>query len=254
MTVTAINTRLLAICIAVTLTSVTTEAVAQPKAQKSAEKKQSTEAAEESAEASTDKATSARRNLIDRIRSVQRKTFLKKKRVELYPYLAMDLNDPFYQHYVAGAALAFHLADSFALELRGGAVLGSVEQNSIKLVRVKAGAICEDCPQFKYHGDLNMGWAPIYGKLSLFGESILHFDTYFSVGGGVFATDAGVNPAINLGIGQRYFLSDWVVARVEVRDYVFMDSRNEIADIQNLVLLSLSVSGFFPTSFEYEFR
>jgi len=256
MTVSHKKSWLTALSVSAILMGVTTVARAQPTQEKAkvTEKKESGAEAEETSEALIEKREATRRNLVDRIKSVQRKTFLKKKRVELFPYFAMDLNDPFYQHYVAGAALAFHLVDSFAIELKGGAVLGSVPQNAVKLVRVNEGAICENCPQFKYHGDLNMSWSPIYGKLSLFGESILHFDTYFSVGGGAFATDAGVNPAVNVGIGQRYFLTDWLVTRLELRDYIFMDSRNEIADVQNILLLSFSVSGFFPTSFEYEFR
>ncbi|MEE2903416.1 MAG: outer membrane beta-barrel domain-containing protein [Myxococcota bacterium] len=196
----------------------------------------------------------ARPKLADRIKSVQRKAFLKKKRVELFPFFAMNLNDPFYQHFVGGAALAFHLKDSFALELKGGAVVGTISQDAVKLVRVNEGAICEDCPQMKYHIDANLGWAPIYGKISLLGESIIHFDTYFTAGLGAFATDSGMNPAVNFGIGQRYFLNDWLVGRVEIRDYVFNDSRDQISDLQNVLMLSLSLSGFFPTSFQYEFR
>ena len=209
-------------------------------------------AAEESGKILKEKKT--RPKLADRIKSVQRKAFLKKKRVELFPFFAMNLNDPFYQHFVGGAALAFHLKDSFAIELKGGAVVGTVAQNAVKLVRVNEGAICEDCPQMKYHIDANLGWSPIYGKISLLGESIIHFDTYFTAGLGAFATDLGMNPAVNFGIGQRYFFNDWLVGRIELRDYVFNDSRDQISDLQNVLMLSVSVSGFFPTSFQYEFR
>jgi len=236
------------------LTGLTVQVRAQP---------QSGDAADTSAIEKEEKASDAsllqkkpgeRPKLVDRIKSVQRKTFLKKKRVEIFPFFAMNLNDPFYQHFLAGASLGFHMVDSFSVELKGGAVVGTVNQDAVKLVRVNEGAICEDCPQLKYHADVNLGWSPIYGKISLLGESIVHFDTYFSAGGGIFGTDSGANPALNVGVGQRYFFNDWLVGRVELRDYIFMDSRNEISDIQNILLLSFSVSGFFPTSFEYEFR
>ncbi|MEQ8276620.1 MAG: outer membrane beta-barrel domain-containing protein [Deltaproteobacteria bacterium] len=214
---------------------------------------------ETSAEAEeTDKAVEEREDgkqkLSDRIKSVQRKDFIKKERIEIFPQFALDLNDPFFQHLIVGVAGSYHVADSFAVELRGGFVVASIEQSAIRFVRIETESLIEDPPEFKYHADIDALWAPFYGKISLFGEGILHFDTYVTAGGGAFGTDAGLNPSLNFGIGQRYFINDWLTARVEIRDYIFMDNRGNEADLQNLLVLGFSVSGFFPMSFEYEFQ
>lgn len=88
----------------------------------------------------------------------------------------------------------------------------------------------------------------------------MHFDTYITAGGGVFGTDGsgegglGHHPAGNIGLGIRYFMTDWLIARLEIRDYIFVDTRNESADVQNLLILGFMVAGFFPTSFEHEFE
>jgi outer membrane beta-barrel protein len=198
--------------------------------------------------------TEQKKKLSDRIKSVQRKVFLKRKRVEVFPYFGLDLNDPFYQHFVVGGSVGFHIADSMSVELRGGGVIGSVKQDAIKFVRQETGSLIVDPPQFKANVDLDFAWAPFYGKISLLGEGILHFDTYITAGPGIFATDAGINPAMNVGLGQRYFINDWLVTRVELRDYLFIDTRNGTSDLQNLLMLTFSVSGFFPMSFEYEFQ
>lgn len=195
-----------------------------------------------------------KQKLSDRIKSVQRKTFLKRRRVEVFPYFGLDLNDPFFQHLVVGGSIGFHVVDSLAIEARGGFVFASLKQDAIRFVRQETDSILENPPEFKYHGDLDFTWAPFYGKISLFGEGILHFDTYITAGGGVFGTDAGPNPSGNIGLGQRYFLTDWLVARLELRDYLFVDTRNDTSDMQNLLVLGFSVSGFFPTSFDYEFQ
>jgi outer membrane beta-barrel protein len=195
-----------------------------------------------------------RGRIADRVKSVQRKVFVKKKRLELFPQFGLDLNDPFFQHLVAGAALGYHFADSFSMELRGGAVIATLDQSSIRFVRQESGSLLKNPPRFKYHADADLLWAPFYGKLSVLGEGILHFDTYLTTGAGVFGTDSGANPAVNIGIGQRYFISDWLVARVELRDYVFMENRNGESDLQNLLILGFSLSGFFPTSFSYDFQ
>ena len=192
--------------------------------------------------------------LSDRIKSVQKKPFLKKSRIELFPHFALDLNDPFYQHLIAGGAVGYHLADSLAVEARGGVVFASIQQSAIRFVRRETDSLVKDVPEFRYHGDLDLVWAPVYGKISLFGESILHFDTYLTAGPGVFGTDAGPAAAANVGIGQRYFITDWLTARFELRDYIFMDTRNSESDVQNLLVFGVSVSGFFPMSFEHEFQ
>jgi len=212
------------------------------------------EEASDSKEAAEERRDKRNEELADRIKSVQRKVFLKKDRLEIYPFFAMDINDPLYQHFVLGGSISYHFVDSLALELRGGGVLGSVQQDIVRLIRQNNGAVLENPPQFKAHADLDLTWAPLYGKLSVLGEGILHFDTFLTGGPGIFVTDLGVAPAFNIGIGQRYFLTKWLVARVELRNYVFIEERNERSSLQNLMLVSFSVSGFFPTSFEYEFQ
>jgi len=216
--------------------------------------------AEETTEAATSKEAAEERRdkkneeLADRIKSVQRKVFLKKERFEIFPFFALDLNDPLFNHYILGGSLAYHLVDSLALEVRGGAVIASTKQGIIKIVQQEVGAVLENPPDFKGHVDGDLTWAPFYGKISIFGEGLLHFDTYLTGGPGVFITDLGAAPAFNIGIGQRYFINRWLVARIELRNYVFVQERNNSSRVDNLMVLGFSVSGFFPTSFEYEFQ
>lgn len=195
-----------------------------------------------------------KRKLSDRIKSVERKAFLKKKRVEIFPQFGLSLNDPFFQHMLLGGAVGFHVADSLSFELRGGAVLASIKSSAIRFVRTETDSLLKNPPELKYHADLDVLWAPIYGKVALFSEGILHFDTYITAGPGIFGTDAGLAPAVNFGIGQRYFITDWLVARLEVRDYVFLDSRNDESNMRQNVVLGFALSGFFPTTFEYEYQ
>lgn len=212
------------------------------------------EAATDSQEAAEERRDKRNEELADRIKSVQRKVFLKKERFEIFPFFALDLNDPLFQHFLVGGSLSYHLVDSLAIEARGGAVIASAKQGVIKLVQQNAGAVLENPPDFKGHADLDLTWAPFYGKISVFGEGLLHFDTYLTGGPGIFITDIGVAPAFNVGIGQRYFITRWLVARLELRNYVFVEERNESSRLDNLMVLGFSVSGFFPTSFEYEFQ
>ncbi len=205
------------------------------------------------------------RTLADRIKAVERKVFLKRRRFELQPYVGMDLNDAFFQHFFVGASAGYHLGDNFAVELRGGASVAEIQKGSVRFVRVATGSLLEGAPSLVAHADLNALWAPVYGKLSLFGESILHFDTFVTAGGGIFVTDrperrdgvlveaTNVNPALNLGLGQRYFITEWLVFRWDLRNYSFLET-GAGGSVQNVTVLGLALSGFFPTSFSYDFQ
>jgi outer membrane beta-barrel protein len=192
--------------------------------------------------------------LADRIKSVQRKVFIKKHRVELYPQVAFGITDAFFRYMTIGGALAYHLNDAFAIEARGGGIANLGETDAVRFVRVETGSLLEDPPEYQYHADLGFSWAPIYGKISLFGESILHFDTYITAGGGVFGTDNRANGAANVGIGQRYFVNRWLTVRLEYRNYFFVEEQAGENDLQTPGFIGISLSAFLPTSFGYEFQ
>ncbi|NJK89468.1 MAG: outer membrane beta-barrel domain-containing protein [Myxococcales bacterium] len=193
--------------------------------------------------------------LSDRIKSVQRKVFLKRERVELAPLFAFSLNDPFFLHMFAGGSIGYHLSDAFEIEARGSAVIAKSESDAVRFVRQTTDSLLDDGqPELEYHAELDVLWSPIYGKISLFGEAILHFDTYIAAGAGVFGTDAGTNPAANAGIGQRYFINDWMVLRIEYRNYFFSEERRGESDLRTPGTFGIMLSFFLPTAFEYDFQ
>lgn len=207
-------------------------------------------------------------SLADRIRSVERKVFLKRRRFEVLPFVGMDLNDAFFQHFFVGVGAAYHLQDSFSLELRGGYALAELEKDSVRFVRVSTGSLLtEQALSLVGHGDINATWSPIYGKFSFIGEAIVHFDVFLSAGAGLFLTERGerasegapledvlsANPAVNIGIGPRFYINEWLVVRAELRNYTFVETSNQ-SDLQNITMFNLALSGFFPATFAYEYQ
>ena len=53
--------------------------------------------------------------LDDRVKSVQRKVYLKKGRFELAPFITLSVNDPYYTKVGTAVRGAFYLADTLAL-------------------------------------------------------------------------------------------------------------------------------------------
>jgi outer membrane beta-barrel protein len=194
----------------------------------------------------------------DRIKSIQRKPFIKKSRWELTPMFVLSLNDAFYQKMGGGAAVGFHVADSLGLELQA-VYVGTIQTDMVGFFQ-QANQALPKVSQLQYYLTANIQWSPLYGKLSLFTDAIVHFDAYLVGGFGMAQTETGTKFASNIGIGLRYFATSWLVIKLEVRDLIYTEKlsldvqRTEFSDIQNHVMLSAGVSFFLPVDFDYEYQ
>jgi outer membrane beta-barrel protein len=194
----------------------------------------------------------------DRIKSVQRKAFLKRSRFELTPLVCLSLNDAFYQKIGGGASFAYHLADSLGIEFQA-VYIGTIQTDMVGYFQ-QANEALPKVSELRYYLMGNILWSPIYGKLSLFTDEIVHFDAYLIGGFGMASTETGAKLASNIGIGLRYFVTSWLVIKLEVRDLIYTETlkldvqRTEFSDIQNHVMIGAGVSFFLPIDFEYEYQ
>ncbi|MBI5526741.1 MAG: outer membrane beta-barrel domain-containing protein [Deltaproteobacteria bacterium] len=230
------------------------------------------------------KAPEKKTSLEDKVKSVQRRVFMKKGRLELAPMFDVGLNDAFNQKYAVSAAIGWHFVEQFSLQANFGYAFNAKTDNQVYLA--KENLTIPDNGSLKLLFSLNAEWAPLYGKFSLFAWKIIHFDFYFTAGFGAAMVEytgwnydsekltstsedmSGLHLAPNFGIGERFFITDWLTFRVELRDtiysmtlkprhYLITDSdgnkaNGEIDQIQNNLMLMVGFSFFIPPSFEYE--
>ena len=195
--------------------------------------------------------------LQDRIKAVHRKVFLKEGRFELQPAVAATTNDPFFRTWSIAARGSYHLNDAFSLEL-GGAYVPPFfieELPPLDFLREQASLINADA---KLLGIVDAGitFSPVYGKIAILSDAIIHFDAFVAAGGGVvFDTNADfAHPTMDVGAGLRVFLLRWLVVRADLRDYVYPQDRSGISTLQNLLVFSLGVGFFFPFDFDYRYE
>ena len=162
---------------------------------------------------------------------VQRRMYTKDSRFEITPFSGVIPNDDFNVYYPSGLRLGYHLSESFSVEISGtiapdvASDLGSFLENKVGLERV------ELQQYFDSFYTANVLWAPAYGKISLLGTKLTHFETYLGVGIGMFSTLAipannpdGVEefkPSGNTVLGFRWFISDMFSLRTEYRQHFF---------------------------------
>jgi outer membrane beta-barrel protein len=194
----------------------------------------------------------------DRVKAVQRKGFIKRGRFEVAPLLSLSVNDAFYQKLGGGLRVAYSLQDSFALALHGTYYTPQRTDN----VREGKQAFQSQLLTSQLYGStmLDAVWSPVYGKVSVLADSILHFDLYLSGGLGAAwsATsqaprNEGPHLAAELGGGVRFYPYEWMAFELGMMATFYPDQPvvSVPATIQNVFTANVGVSFFFPTTFEY---
>jgi outer membrane beta-barrel protein len=196
----------------------------------------------------------------DRVKSVQRKLYIKKDRFELAAFGTAAVNDPYFWKYGATLRPAWYVADTLALSLWASWLRVDAKDDE----RLAKSAFTAWLPVSKPWLVVipAVEWSPIYGKISIWND-ILHFDAYVVGGVGVVITETsgapepgacgtacprGPNPAGELGIGVRFVARDYLAFNAALinTSYVDIPSGFTISSRQNAVTLNAGVSVFFP--------
>lgn len=194
----------------------------------------------------------------DRVKSVQRKVYLKRGRFELTPMFQLSVNDPYYFKLGGSLRLGYYLADTLALSLRGSMYHVQADDSAREARRVFQSQLFYSIPKWSAMADVE--WSPIYGKVA-FMNDILHFDAYLLGGAGVVNTAAsakvvdsatgatlGLSPGVDLGIGARFVARDFLAVNIALINTTYVDqpAGTVKGSIQNLMTLNAGVSIFLP--------
>ena len=147
--------------------------------------------------------------------------------------------------------------DAFALEIGGAYVPPFFVEKlpPLDLLREEASLINADATLLGLV-DAGITFSPIYGKLAVLSDAIIHFDAFAIAGAGaVFDTNADfIHPTMDIGAGLRVFMLRWLVVRADLRDYIYPQDRSGISTLQNLLVFQLGVGFYFPFDFEYRYE
>ncbi len=191
----------------------------------------------------------------DRVKSVQRKLYLKKGRFELAPYVSTSINDPYYTKFGVALRGAYYIADTVAVSARFSLMQTLPTEDVRTAKNVFQSRIFFSVPYWSLMGDLE--WSPIYGKVS-FLNSILHFDAYALAGAGAVTTETsnkdGMHLAGDLGVGMRFVAKDFLAVNVALINTSYVDQPTGTTKgvTQNVMTLNVGLSLFFP--FKSTFR
>lgn len=191
----------------------------------------------------------------DRVKSVQKKLYMKRNRFELAPYGGFSVNDPFYTKYGFAVRGGFYLSDTLALSARFSMFWIAPTDDVKTAKRNFQSRIFFSVPMMSAMA--NVEWSPFYGKVA-FLNSILHFDGYLLAGAGAVQTETsvtqGYHPAADLGVGARFVAKDFLAVNVALINTAYVDqpAGTTKGNTINLQMLYAGVSLFLP--FKSTFR
>jgi outer membrane beta-barrel protein len=184
-------------------------------------------------------------------------------RTEAEPLFQMSVGDPFYRTWLVGVRVEHHLDERWSVGMHalGGAssVSAPIEMCGGSACDAPAAARLRSTPgNVQMMAGLEASWAPLYGKLSLFGEKTIHFDAYLALGPEILretiAPDAATstNGRFAVGgrasIGERVFFSDNFMIRLGVSEVVYGSSVRGRTELERKLSIEGGVAWLFGGS------
>jgi outer membrane beta-barrel protein len=186
------------------------------------------------------------------LRVVQKVLYTKEKRLELGAHLGVMPFDPFTIAPTLAITGTEHFTEHFAGEVHVGGGYG-FKNGQYKLLEGPTFGVAYEAYRYLADVEADVQWSPVYGKINFGNGKIVHHDAYVLAGAGltveqsVLPTNAlAFAPSIPIGIGTRVFLSPDVALRLELRDSVMYEVREQSATsgIKQDIALSVGVVKF----------
>jgi len=168
--------------------------------------------------------------------AVQQSYVLRDGRFELTPTYGISLNDPFVTHNAFGLKLGWYITEVLGISASFQWYQGLDAESADNFHIPRSFRLVVPINEYQLGANLHFSYVPIYGKLTIFNEWILHWDCFIEGGVGFLYTrpipvvdpevrtfDFGIRVAANIGIGARVFLTKFVAIYVQYLDFMYME-------------------------------
>jgi len=180
--------------------------------------------------------------------------------LEVMPMFLVSIGDPFWRTVAAGIRVEHHFDERWSVSAHALGGLSLVDAP----VDVCGANACSSAARAQLRAapgkiglltGADFGWAPIYGKLSVFGDYTIHFDAYASLGPELvretIARDAASPEAGRwalggrVSVGERVFLTNTFMIRFAASELVYAGSVRGSSEIERKLSLEGGVAWLF---------
>jgi outer membrane beta-barrel protein len=151
---------------------------------------------------------------------VQNRLYSKEHRFEFSLLAGIDITDPMLSVYTLGGRFGYHFSEYFSWHLIAWKAYSGPSGTQEDLLSNKSpgqigDALNTNSPDWFVGTEAQ--WSLLYGKLSVVGKAIIHYDLHFMAGIGGMKTDSGLDFAQHVGVGQQFFLGKSTFLNVDYR-------------------------------------
>ncbi len=168
------------------------------------------------------------------IKVVQKVMFPKEGRSEIGFHLGWMPFDPFLTTPNLQISFDLHQSETLAFGFVGGSGWG-FKNRYFKELESPENLRTPYAFRYVASGLAGAQWSPIYGKMSVRGDRVLHYDGYLTARAGVTlessvipAGGVPLAPTLSFGFGTRIFASEKGVLRIEIRDDFLLQHRPRV--------------------------
>lgn len=187
------------------------------------------------------------------VRVLQQRPVLKSYRFELLAGAGLVVNDTMYDTWLATMTGRFHISEwisvgaTYAKYFSSGSQLQDTVQTDFE--------VFPEVSQSRWYAGGDVTFVAADGKFVVFDASIVYWDLYASIGGGVTVTSRSDDPKPTglIGVGMRLFLTDWLTLSFELRDHIFPEKFRAGNELVNNLVGQAGLTLFIPFGFDYEY-
>jgi outer membrane beta-barrel protein len=173
---------------------------------------------------------------------VQPRGFLRRHRVEVAPKVSWLFGDPYVKQLGVGGTINYSPTKRvfFGGTFEWYDFAGAIDPETDRFEEVVSTTLrVPNKVVLDWSATGEVSWVPIIGKFTLFNRSIVWFDLYLTIGGGVVSDDGEIAPAGVLAAGVHTYFNEWFGMSFEIRDRL---SIQEVANDETIVWNSTSAT------------
>jgi|GEM_PF-1089050 len=187
------------------------------------------------------------------VRVVQQRSVLKSGRFELLAGAGLVANDSMYDQWLASVTGRVHVSEWISI----GATYSKyfADPSDLQSAVMNDFEVFPELSAIQWYAGGDVTFVAMDGKFIFFDDSIVYWDLYASIGGGVTVTSRSEDPKPTgmIGIGMRIFLTDWLTLTFELKDHMLIEKFNAGNEFVNNVTGTAGLTIFIPFGFDYEY-
>lgn len=187
------------------------------------------------------------------IRVVQQRPIIKSGRFELSLGAGLALNDRMYDHWFATATGRMHVSEWISIGATYAKYFASDADLQSRII--EDFELVPELSSYDWYAGADVSIVALDGKFIAFDSALAYWDLFVSIGGGVTVTSRSedVKPTGMIGVGMRFFMTEWLTMTFELKDHIFPEDFGSRTAIVNNVTGSLGLTIFFPFGFDYQY-